>query len=48
LAGASIAVTALATKPMPFFSSSGAIGSTMSSRLRQPTATHGLDGTNWK
>src|SRR5512140_2069775 len=35
-------------KAMPLRSSSGAICSTTSSRLRQPTASQGLDGTNWK
>ncbi len=48
VASASILVTALAMKAMPLRSSSGAICRMISSRLRQPTATQGLDGTNWK
>jgi hypothetical protein len=48
LASASICVTAFAMKRMPLRSSSGAICSVMALRSRQPTATQGLDGVNWK
>jgi hypothetical protein len=33
---------------MPLRCSAGAIGIVTTARSRQPTATQGLDGTNWK
>ncbi|MNU08916.1 hypothetical protein D3C72_2551900 [compost metagenome] len=32
---------------MPFFASAGAMSTSMSLRVRQFTATQGLDGTKW-
>ena len=35
-------------KPMPFFFITDGSATSMASRFRHPTATHGFDGTNWK
>jgi hypothetical protein len=35
-------------KLMPFFAMTGAIDTSMSGRLRQFTATQGLEGVKWK
>ena len=35
-------------KPTPFLAKTSGRETLMSSGRRQPTATHGFDGTNWK